>query len=195
MNLAGLRHPKLNPFFRERAVEARCCFGGRASEEPSLKQFSHSIIMSQTDFVLYFITTTNGDGDNLDLFVRASNPTSAVISLPAHYGIAPGDLHDVKVFCVPTDCATAGPLPWHTVVQEQPLKAISGPGSLHTVALTVLVPEHDTIMVALRVYQRYLEREQGNDPEFDHDIAMIAGDHGQILQSQEIDLLCERINS
>ncbi|MBQ0819488.1 hypothetical protein KBI52_04525 [Microvirga sp. HBU67558] len=162
-------------------------------ENPHSTIFQQSI-MSQTESLLYFITTTNGDGDNLDLFVRASNPTSAVISLLAHYGIAPGDLHDVKAFCVPTDCASSGPLAWHTVVQEQPLKTISGPASSHTVALTVLVPEHDTIMAALRVYQRYLECEQGKDPEFDQDIAMIAGDHGQILKSQEIDLLCERIN-
>jgi hypothetical protein len=149
--------------------------------------------MSGTELSLYFITATSGDGDNLDLFTRASDPTSALAFLSGYYNVALQDLHDVKVFCVPADCTSAGPLPWHTVVQEQqPLT--TAPALQRTIPLGFLVREFDTIMAALRVYQRYLECDLGKDPQFDSFVAMIAEDHGPALEPHDIDLLCQKIN-
>src|SRR5688500_10898424 len=107
--------------------------------------------MSETELSLYFITARSGDGDNLDLFTRAPDPDSALAFLLGNYNVARQDLHDVKVFCVPTDCTSAGPLPWHTVVQEQRPLTVA-PAFQHTIPLGLLVHEFDTIMAALRVY-------------------------------------------
>jgi hypothetical protein len=149
--------------------------------------------MSGTELSLYFITATSADGDNLDLFARASDPNSAVAFLSGYYDVALQDLHDLRVFCVPTDHTSAGPFPWHTIVQEQqPIKASKA--SQSTVPLRVRVREFDTIMAALRVYQRYLERDRGKDPDFDSSVAAIAEDHGRALEPDDIDLLCEKIN-
>jgi hypothetical protein len=51
------------------------------------------------------------------------------------------------------------------------------------------------VLAALRVYQYYLDYEHGEDAAFDIDVGLIASAHAQALTSDEIDGLCERINS
>lgn len=154
----------------------------------------HSQSMSKTKLPLYFITATSTVGDNLDLFTRASDANFAIAFLLGYYNVALQDLHDVKIFCVPADGTSAGPLPWHTMVQEQQPPETALPLQC-TIPLRLLVCEFDTIMAALRVYQRYLACDRGKDPDFDDSVATIAQDHGRALEPDDIDLLCLRINS
>jgi hypothetical protein len=145
---------------------------------------------------LYFITATNENGDNLDLLVRATTAAQAVDYLLDYYDVGRASIdRNLKVFLVPSNHSAAGPLPWHSTVQQVESIQIDQPISQQVHCVCLLDQEHDTVLAALRVYQYYLNYQLGEDAAFDIEVGLIASAHAQALTSDEIDGLCEHINS
>ncbi|MBM6582702.1 hypothetical protein ILT44_21080 [Microvirga sp. BT689] len=145
---------------------------------------------------LYFIAATDGNGENLDLLVRATTAAQAVDFLLDYYNVKRASIdRNLKVFLVPSTQRAAGPLPWHSSVQQVEPKEIDQPISQQMHCVCLLDQEHDTVLAALRVYQYYLNYQLCGDAAFDIGVGLIASAHAQALTSDEIDELCERINS